>query len=253
MILKYILDHWKKLISTYLIGASVLFGIFYVIGLNQEPVYRSTFTLNPKGNSLQVAHAVDNLFGMLLLKDSITFANRLEFTQDQVRRINSTEHDILNGDFIEIEVVAKDVDIIYPFYNSLISYLNSDSILNIDNIFARKRLEIEMKVIDGEILSLDSTGQLSKESYWQFSSGTSELEPMVGSSSSMNRVFLMNRLNNLAIQHHKLVNVQPMSKPIIPIRPEKVRFLVYFIFTNIIVLSLMFIQYLMYNSRQQES
>jgi len=246
MFVSYIIERWIKLISTYIIATVFIFGIFFSISFLREPVYRTSFSLHPRGNLIPVSHTIENLFEFIMLKDSTSFGHFLKFDMNQVHRIKSAEYDILEGGIIEISVVAKDTEIILPFYNSLISYINSDSLLNYENFFARMRIDMEMELINLEMGKLNSNSDNAESTQWQLSMGSSKIEPQISVSPSINRLFLLNRLNELAIERHNLVNLIPLNFPIIPSKTEKPNKTIYFIFTNIIVLSLMFVQYLLY-------
>ena len=251
MFIKYLIEKWLRLIITYVIATALLFGVFYKLSTYSESVYRSSFTLNAKNSSLMVSHTLENLFGLIMLRDSPSLAHFIKFDLDQINRIKSAEFDVLAGGFLEVDVITKDTEIIIPFYEAVISFLNTDSILNNDIFYARGLVENEMRLIESELSKLDSNGTSSEPTYWKFTKGRSELEPLINNSSSMNRIFLLNRLNALAIDHHELISVQVLRAPIIPLSPEKTSRKVYFIFCNVIVLCLMFVQYLIYMSKQE--
>ncbi|MEQ8324579.1 MAG: hypothetical protein RH916_07865 [Vicingaceae bacterium] len=246
--LQYILDHWKKLFLQYFVGVVVLFGAFYLLGTLKESVYQTKFTLNPKNNGVEVAHAIDNLFELLMTKDSIAFKNKLGISQEEFLLIKSAEYDILEGSLIEVDLRTRDQGVMQGFYNALVHYLNTDSILNADNNYARKRLEVEMAYIKNQLSKPDSVVGNTDKTLWQFTK-ENNAEPLVSSRSNLNRIFLENKLSELMVSHFRLEKVRPLNAPVVPKFPEKPKNLVYFIFSNIIVLSLLFVQYLISNAK----
>lgn len=251
MFIKFLVEKWKMLFVKYFAGIIIFFGIFYWVNSNKPDVYRSDFTLNPKSKTTQISFAINDLIKLLTAKDTINFSKTLNLPISGVQRIESFEQDILEGGYINIEVVAKDTGIINPFRNALIEYLNTDSMLNTNYFFIKSRIKIEMDAIKKELL-ITNEEDASGNDLWDYNAESGQIKALASSSSPLNRVFLIGRLNKLAIEHFSLLNVQPVNVPAIPNSPETASKLVYFIFSNIIILSLLFLQFLFYSSRHNE-
>ena len=250
-LISFISGKWKQLLLSYVFGTALIFAAFIIMSSFEKPAYRTNFSLHAEKNPVHIMFAIGDLFNLKSNKDSITFSRQLQMNYDQIRRIYTTEYDLLDGGVVRIDITTEDTEIIEIFQDALISYLNSDSTLNSDNNYKRKQIESEIQLINKELKKLNSDANESP-ALWQYNQSSSELEPLLNSSASLNKIFLQNRLNKLDWEHYNLINVQALNNPIIPLMQEKANKYVYFIFSNIIVLSLLFIQFLIYSSKRPE-
>ena len=236
----------KNLLQTilfYLIGVALLFSLFLFQNSSKNPVYPIEFSFEVQQLSQNQAHAMaQDLNKLFAVNDTLELSKRFNINHDAVASIKffSFNMTVYTGTHTaKVQVELENKTFISPIFESIITYFNSDKFLLGD-------IQLKNKLIKDQLESIARSEGKLKENSWGLVENSSEIKEGKSTfSAELTSVYLSSKKAELEEELYKNSGIKKLNEPIIPLYPKRGNKVVYFLFSNIIIFSLLFFRILL--------